>query len=143
MTRELRTSDETPTERKLRRYHRERLKEEASWGLDCLIRDSELDTRTAFAKHIDRSKSFVTKILDSHNFQLETLSDAYFALGYAVHLTLAPREAKGLSVPSLVIQDEPEFIVADNEFLTTSHFKMDVGVQFAHSSGPPLRVGVG
>lgn len=91
---------EDVVERRIRIYHRERLKEEASLGLCQLIDQHEHMNRTEFAKLIGCRKSFVTKILDSHNFTLETLSDAYFALGYALHLNLVPHEQAQFRPPS-------------------------------------------
>lgn len=100
----LKVIDETNAQMRRRVYHQHRLQEEASIGLDELIRmNPAVKTRTKFAEIIGRSKSFVTKILDSHNFTLSTLSDAYFALGYVVHLTLSPRDAGKLRLP--VIED--------------------------------------
>lgn len=102
LNKNLKAIDETDVQRRRRIYNQHRLQEEASIGLDQLIKiNSKVKNRTEFAALIGRSKSFVTKILDSHNFTLATLSDAYFALGYVVHLTLAPRDAGKLRLPTI------------------------------------------
>lgn len=100
--REIRKKNETRAERRHRIYHQERLKEEASIGLDELIKLSPtVSSRTAYAGLLGTNRSFVTKILNAHNFTLETLSDAYFALGYIVHLTLTPRDSGKLRIPNI------------------------------------------
>lgn len=101
MAKGIRLEHETAAERRRRVYNRERLKEEASMGLCKLIGERDGMKRAGFARLIGRSRSFVTKILDSHNFTLETLSDAYYALGYIVHLTLTPKELEGLRSPKI------------------------------------------
>ena len=104
INRTLRKPNESAADQRRRIYNQERLKEEASIGLDELIQlDPTVKSRSAYAELLGKSKPFVTKILNAHNFTLETLSDAYFALGYVVHLTLTPRDAGKLRLP--VIED--------------------------------------
>lgn len=100
INRTLRKPNESAADQRSRIYNQERLKEEASIGLDELIQtDPTVQSRSAYAELLGKSKPFVTKILNAHNFTLETLSDAYFALGYIIHLTLVPRDAGKLRLP--------------------------------------------
>ena len=115
MNRTLRNPNESAADRRSRIYNQERLKEEASIGLDELIQnDPTVQSRSAYAELLGKSKPFVTKILNAHNFTLETLSDAYFALGYVVHFTLTPRDEGHLRLP--VIEDATDTSIATEIF---------------------------
>lgn len=115
MNRTLRNPNESTADRRSRIYNQERLKEEASIGLDELIQDDPtIQSRSAYAELLGKSKPFVTKILNAHNFTLETLSDAYFVLGYIVHLTLTPRDEGKLRLP--VIESTTDTGIATGTF---------------------------
>lgn len=59
--------------------------------------------RSDYARILGKPRSFVTRILDQHNFTLETLADAFFVLGYAVHFHVTCDTAR-MQAP--VIEDD-------------------------------------
>lgn len=133
--RAIRKKNETLADRRHRIYHQERLKEEASIGLDQLIKlNPTVSSRTAYAGLLGTSKSFVTKILNAHNFTLETMSDAYFALGYIVHLTLTPRGSEGLRVPTIEHNTE--------EIPVSFKLKISDNVSIAESASSEMSVNI-
>ena len=75
-------------ERRQHAFNRERVKEEAAFGIYSLM-ESQGVSRAELARRIGRNRSFITKVLGgSHNLTIGTLGDLYFALGRALHFAM-------------------------------------------------------
>lgn len=87
------TSDEM-----IRLYNVERYKVEASVGI-AEIMENDGVARLALADKLGKHKSSITAILNGyHNYTLETLADVFWALGWAIHITLS-RDFEELRAP--------------------------------------------
>ncbi len=87
----------TPEEME-RLYNVERYKVEASVGI-AEIMENDGVARLALADKLGKHKSSITAILNGcHNYTLETLADVFWALGWAIHITLS-RDFEELRVP--------------------------------------------
>lgn len=95
---------EATSEEMIRLYNVERFKVEVSVGI-AEIMENDGVPRLELAETLGKHKSSVTEILNGHhNYTLETLADVFWALGWAVHLTLS-RAFGELRVP---IREEDE-----------------------------------
>ncbi len=78
------TSDEM-----IRLYNVERYKTEAAVGI-AEIMENDGVARLELADKLGKHKSSITAILNGcHNYTLETLADVFWALGWAIHITLS------------------------------------------------------
>lgn len=129
-----------------RTFNRERLKEEASTAIEMLM-EREGVSRAQLADQVGRSRSFISKALDSqHNFTLETLADFTYGLGYALHFYIT-REPGRFGLPevrvdSSVDQHEPlsfsQHTSMSSISVEASDFSCDARTASSASSSTPI-----
>lgn len=89
-------------------YNRARFKEEVSIGLFDLMCSQKIN-RTRLAEMLGVQKSRISHMFTgSQNFRLDTIADAFLALGRAVHLTLG-EDPDEYRIPN----DEANYITTD------------------------------
>ena len=110
---------EATSEEMIRLYNVERFKVEVSVGI-AEIMENDGVPRLELADTLGKHKSSITEILNGHhNYTLETLADVFWALGWAVHLTLS-RAFGELRVP-IREEDEIATLTLSADF-ATDHF---------------------
>ena len=83
-------------------YNRARFKEEVSIGLFDLMCSQKIN-RTRLAEMLGVQKSRISHMFTgSQNFRLDTIADAFLALGRAVHLTAKTPTSIGFPTMKLI-----------------------------------------
>ncbi len=89
--------------------------------------DEQSVSRTELAKRMGKSPAFITKLLrGDNNFTLRTLSDVFFALGHAAHLSVG--DVGGSVTPYTPKESEPLILTSASWNIPAARWRDQQGV---------------